>query len=371
MAVAPYEPTADAESVATTSDEGTANAEITASTGYGGRRRSVRRVVLSAISLGVAVTLIALLPRIAGIGWEALLHQFATVGPGTTALLLVLWLAGLWAYSYVLSGSLPGLSRRRALLINAAGSGVSNLMPFGGAVGVAMTFAMTARWGFRRPDVVVSTLVTGVWNTLSRFLLPAVGLGCLLVSGRVPDARLATAAGTGGVLLLGIVAAMSASLYSEAVADRLGRASNRLVLLLPERSRPAPDAIRLSLLELRRSTLAVTRTRWPRLTLGMIAYMALQGVLFIGCLHVAHAAVPVPEAVAAFALNRVLTTAVVTPGGSGISESATLVTLLHFGAAPAPAATAVLLFWFFAHVIEIPVGLLAWAGWTLTGRSRG
>ncbi|MFG1823460.1 YbhN family protein [Microbispora bryophytorum] len=343
--------------------EAEADAGAEAATGRAPRSR----VVMSLISLALAAVLISFLPHITGVTWGQLDERLVRIGWGAMAVLTGVWAAGLWAYSNVLSDSLPGLSRRRALLVNCVGSGASNMLPFGGAVGVAMTFTMMTRWGFGRRPVVASTVVTGVWNLLSRFLLPAVGLGCLLGAGYLPDRRLATAAGVGGALLIGVVVAMTAALHREAVADLLGRGLDRVVRFLPLRRKPC---LRDFLLDLRHSTIEITRTRWPRLTLGMVAYMALQCVLFIGCLRVTGAEVAVPEAVAAFAINRVLTTAVITPGGSGISESATALALIGFGVAPGAATAAVLLFWFFAHLIEIPVGWFAWSIWSLTARAR-
>ncbi|MEU8174993.1 lysylphosphatidylglycerol synthase transmembrane domain-containing protein [Microbispora hainanensis] len=340
---------------------------IAAETQVAPGRASVSRLVMSAVSLALAAVLISFLPHLTGVTWGQLDERLVRVGWGAMAVLTGVWLAGLLAYSNVVSESLPGLSRRRALLVNCVGSGASNVLPFGGAVGVAMTVAMMTRWGFGRRPVAASAVVTGVWNLLSRFLLPAVGLVCLVGAGYMPDRRLAAAAGVGGVLLIGVVVAMSAALRREAVADLLGRGLDRLARFLPLRREPC---LRDFLLDLRHSTIEITRTRWPRLTLGMVAYMALQCVLFVGCLRVTGADVAVPEAVAAFAINRVLTTAVITPGGSGISESATALALIGFGVAPGAAAAAVLLFWFFAHLIEIPVGWFAWGIWSLTTRAR-
>ncbi|NUR89756.1 MAG: flippase-like domain-containing protein [Nonomuraea sp.] len=314
-------------------------------------------MLTSALSLALALALITLLPKIAGVTWSDLYGRLSSVGWSQLAWLAALWIAGLGAYTLVLTGSLPGLTKRRALLVNCVGSGVSNLLPFGGAVGVAMTFVMTGAWGFRRQAVVVSTVVSGVWNLLARFLLPALGLACLLGSGRVPDQRLAVAAGSGGVLLVAVSAALVAALWREEAADLLGRG----LAVLPWARR---FQVRERLLDLRRSTLAVTRSGWPRMTLGMVAYLGLQAVLFVGCLRATGAQVALPEALAAFAINRVLTTAVITPGGSGISESATALVLIGFGVPAAAATAAVLLFWFFAHLIEIPVGWLAWTMWS-------
>ncbi len=94
-----------------------------------------------------------------------------------------MWLASLLAYTFVLTGSLPGLGHTQALTLNAAGSAVSNLLPFGGAAGVALTMAMTKGWGFPVGAIVASTLVSGVWNMMFRFLLPAAGILALLLSG--------------------------------------------------------------------------------------------------------------------------------------------------------------------------------------------
>ena len=50
-------------------------------------------------------------------------------------------------YSGVLTTSLPGLTHPQALVLNFAGSAVSNVVPFGGAAGVAATYTITMSWG--------------------------------------------------------------------------------------------------------------------------------------------------------------------------------------------------------------------------------
>ena len=130
-------------------------------------------------------------------------------------LMTVLWLASLWAYTFVMTSALPGLTHLQALTLNGAGSAVSNLLPFGGAAGVALTFGMTKGWGFPTRPVVVYTLVTGIWNTLSRFLLPAAGIIALLVAGRIPDHRVVSAAWGGAISILVLIAVVAAALYWE------------------------------------------------------------------------------------------------------------------------------------------------------------
>nr|BFF03154.1 hypothetical protein GCM10020241_48290 [Streptoalloteichus tenebrarius] len=284
--------------------------------------------------------------------------------------LVVLWFAGLWAYTYVLTGSLPGLTNAQALTMNAVGSAVSNLLPFGGAAGVAVTFAMAGTWGHRRRAIAISTVVSGVWNMLSRLALPAVGLLALIVSGHLPDRRLTVAAGVAVGTLVAGLGVLVAVLVSDAASRRIGGLLERCARVLPSRWRPAPGRIVDALHKTRHDTVDLMRTAWLQLSLGMLAYLGLQGVLFWWCLEATNAVVAFGPAVAAFALGRLLTTAVITPSGVGVSENGTAALLVAFGSAPGPVAAAVLLFSFFTYAIEIPFGGVAWLAW-LGARRRG
>src|SRR5437773_8065238 len=131
---------------------------------------SVASAVLAGLLLAVA------LPRIAGVGWAAIAARLGAFSTLTLLWLTILWFAGLWSYTYVLTSSLPGLTHTQALILNCAGSAVSNLLPFGGAAGVAATFTIARSWGYRRHAIAAATVVSGAWNVLSRLAWPAVGL---------------------------------------------------------------------------------------------------------------------------------------------------------------------------------------------------
>lgn len=337
---------------------------------------SPTRIALSATSLLAAGILLVALPYVVGVDWGQIGLVLGRLSIATIVWLVLLWLAGLYVYTFVMTASLPGLGHWRAFLANAAGSSVSNLLPFGGAVGVAITFAMCRSWGFRNGPVAVSTMVTGVWNILVKLLLPVIGIGALLVAGQVPDKRLGTAAVLGCGTLLGIVAAVVLALYSESAAEWLQRVLLRLAERLPKRVRGVSRRVAGSVLRLRHSTIDVLRTGWAGLTFGMVAYLIMQGLLMAGCLWAtgvlgAGTGFGLAETIAAFALNRILTTAVVTPAGTGISETGTAALLVHLGAAPAPAAAAVLIYMLLTHTLEIPLGGIAGAWWTFTCRNLG
>ena len=101
---------------------------------------------------GAAVALVALaLPRVTGARWHDIEGALSRPTPAQLAVLGVLWLVGLCVHTPALTAALPGLSHRRALLLNLSGSFVSNLLPLGGAAGTVVNWRMARTWGrFRR-----------------------------------------------------------------------------------------------------------------------------------------------------------------------------------------------------------------------------
>lgn len=328
------------------------------------------RIALSVLSLGLAATLVVFLPQVVQaltgkpVSWREIGAVFGALDAGTIALMTALWLLSLLAYTFVLTGSLPGLNNLQALTLNAAGSAVSNLLPFGGAAGVALTFAMTRGWGFGNRAIVVMTLVSGVWNTLFRFVLPAVGIIALLSAGRVPDPTVANAGWAGAVSILVLCVVVAVALYWDRAAALLGRGLDALVRLVRLRVRPSEAFQRL-----RQDTAEVVRTRWPHLSLGMTGFLVLQWAIMVACMKATGAYPGLAESVAVFALSRVLTTALVTPSGAGIMEAGVVFLLTSaFGVPAAPATAAALLFGFWTYTIEIPFGGLALGAWALLRR---
>ncbi|MCT9930882.1 YbhN family protein [Planotetraspora sp. A-T 1434] len=336
------------------------------------------QIALSTASLALAVALVVYLPQIvhaltgAKVSWHEIGREFGRLSWQTIVLMTALWLASLWAYTFVMTSALPGLTHLQALTLNAAGSAVSNLLPFGGAAGVAVTFGMTRGWGFANRPIVVYTLVTGIWNSLFRFILPAVGILGLLVAGKATNPTVAKAGWAGAVSILALVAVVAAALYWDRAAGALGRALDGLVRLAPRRFRPAEHAASAAIERLRRDTAEIIHRKWLGLSLGMISFLALQCLIMAACL-VATGSYPGPaETVAVFALSRVLTTALVTPSGAGIMEGGVAALLIGaFGQHASGATAAAILFGFWTYTIEIPWGGLALGGWALLRRRDG
>jgi uncharacterized membrane protein YbhN (UPF0104 family) len=344
--------------------------------------RGTTRLVKVGISLAVTVTLlIAVLPKAAGAPWADITGVLGQLPLLDLVGLAALWLLGLYAYTFVLTGALPGLTHRRALTLNLTGSAVANLVPFGGALGVGVNYSMSRGWGFSKQAFALYTLVSNLWVILAKLSLPALAIGVLVLTDNVAHPRLSAAAFAAMCVLIAVVATVVALLASERTAARLGRAAERLAgagLRLARRRRAVH--LEQGAVAMRRESIKVLRGAWPQLSLGMLTYSALQALLLWSCLHLLGSTLSPAQVFAGYALERVLTMVIVTPGGAGLVEVGMAALLVAFGGAPAVTAAGILLYRAFTFGIEVPIGgtgLLVWfwrrrreRRWTLPGPVR-
>ncbi len=332
-------------------------------------RPSRRRTVLQAAG-GLALALFLIvwaLPRVAHTQWTDIWVVLTRVSPQTAGLLVIGVICGLYCYTFTLTGSLPGLKHWQALIVNVAGSSVGNLLPGGGAAGLAATYTICRTWGFSRRDISTSAIVTGVWNVLSRMALPIIAIvGLAAGSSHVPHS-LRNAAIAGSITGLAVLAAFVAILVSERAALAIGRVVDWLVSpFTKRRSRPRSTSVRSLVIDLRARISGVVRHGWLSMTLGLAGYFGVYFLLFLLCMHTTGVDLYKGQLFAAYAIGRLLTAVGVTPGGLGVTESATSLALVAWGADPAEAVAATLLFSVFTHVLEVPLGALGWVAWTLS-----
>lgn len=323
-------------------------------------------------SLALAVALLIWgLPKVAGVGWNEILEPMRTLNPVALALLALLQLCALLAFTFTITGALPGINHRQALTVNLAGSLVANTLPFGGALGIGATYAICRSWGFGRGAIGISVLLGGIFATAGKVLLPMVGLAALLLQGGHINPKVRDAALFGVLTLVALLVLFVTVMVSGRAAHAVGRGLQRLaegLLKLFHRQRDL--GWEAGIAKLRDQTRDVLRTGWLQMTLGTLGYFVIYFILFWLCLHICGLVIGVGTLLAAFALGRLLTSVAVTPGGLGLVEAGSVALLVAMGADPAQAASGVLLFTIFTHIIEIPFGITAWLVW-IWGRDKG
>lgn len=318
------------------------------------------------------VLLAYVLPRALGTSLTAIGHTLAQLPLSWVVGLLVLWAAGLVVHSFVLTAAMPGLTCRRALTLNLTGSSVSNVVPFGGAAGMTLNYVMLRSWKADSASFAAFLLVTNLWDFMLKLVMPAVALLALLIDGGViaPGLRTAALIATGvlgltlAVLLIGIVSRRHAEAFTRPLVHAFA-AVRRLL-----RGRTDPHALTRRVLEARDVVAEVVRRKWWQLSAGTIGYAALQALLLAGCLaavgnHFGPAAILV-----GYAVDRILTLAMVTPGATGITEAGIAGVLIALGGDPTAVAAGVLLYRAMTYALEIPVGGAWLGGWLWTHARR-
>jgi len=331
---------------------------------------SPRRIVQSVLGLVLAVVLIVWgLPFFAHTSWAHIWDSIRVVSWWHVVAYQLLMLAGLYFYTFTLTGGLPGLTHGRALILNLCGSSVSNLLPAGGAVGLAATYAMCRSWGFTNRSTSTMAIVTGIWNVMARIALPIIAIVALWWGNSNLPTTLRDAAV--GAMITGLIVAgiLVAVIASERQAQRVGRALDRMLRPLTRRSaRAATMSVDQLVRDLRARITDVVRTGWLQMTLGMVGFFGLYFVLFGLIMRDVGVELPFGILFAAFAIGRLLTAVGITPGGLGVTESATVIALVGWGAPPAAATAGVVLFSVITHVMEVPLGGIGWLLWTVSLR---
>jgi len=330
-----------------------------------------KQVLRAVVGLALAVALLGWgFPRFAKTTWSEVFAHLQAVSWWEATTFLGLVVVGLGCYTFTFTGSLPGLSQWRAFIVNICGSSVSNLLPGGGAVGLAATYTILRSWGFSNRDVSTSAIVTGVWNTLARIALPIVAILMLWFGNDGLPRSLTSAAIAATLSGLAIFVVFVAILASEKAAQTIGRGFDRVLGPLFRRRRRTMSIDAL-VHDMRGRINGVVRTGWVQMTLGMIGFFGFYYLLFVLIMHSLDVVLPLGILFAAFAIGRLLTAVGITPGGVGVTETATVVALVGWGAPPAAAATGVILFSIFTHLMEVPLGALGWLAWSLSPRVKG
>ncbi|MGN6090444.1 MAG: hypothetical protein ACTHNT_14270, partial [Actinomycetales bacterium] len=77
--------------------------------------------IQAVVGIGIAVALIAFaLPKVTGTSWHDTAQAFERVTWWQAVGMFGLLLSAMWSYTFVLTGSLPGLTHVRALMLNLA-----------------------------------------------------------------------------------------------------------------------------------------------------------------------------------------------------------------------------------------------------------
>jgi uncharacterized protein (TIRG00374 family) len=324
----------------------------------------VRRVAEIGISLVITVVIfVAIIPKYFNVEYRDVWTKLAAVNPAALVFIVAFWLFTMWNYAGVLTASLPGLQRMQAMVLNFSGSALANVVPFGGAAGVAATYAQGMSWGFDPASITLSIIVSGVWNVFAKLGMPIIMLTILVLTGRSSQG-LGVAAVVGFAVLAVSVTGFALGFQSENIARSIGRAGeaaqNGLRRLI---RRDAKVGLADRVLEFRHRTVGLIRARGRQLTIWMVLFKVSQALLQLMCARAVGIELSWIEIFAVYTVGELLTTIPLTPSGLGVVEAGSADLLVRFGATTDAALAAVLLYRTFTYLFEIPLGGVGWLTW--------
>jgi len=319
------------------------------------------------IALGIAVvaaTFAFVLPKVADYAavWDVvqdLTWEQVVLLVGATVLNLV-------TYAPPWLAALPGISFVRAFVMTQASTASTYIAPGGAAVGIALSYGMLRRWGFRGTDVALAAAVIGVWNQFVILGFPVIALALLTLTG-AQNALLQTAALIALAIFVVGVGAFAAGLSTRRIARWLGNVAARALSRLLRLARRGPVTwTGESLVAFRDNAVRLLGRRWHVITLATLAGHATVFLLFVVCLRVlgvSSAEVTLIEAFASWSLSRLLGSIPITPGGLGLVEVGLTTMLVGFGGKNAEVVAAVLVYRTLSMVPTLILGLGAAAVW--------
>jgi putative heme transporter len=305
------------------------------------------------------------------------LPQFTSISDVWTSIRSMTWLqtatlavAALWnlaTYWFVMVATMPGLRIREAAVVTESSTAVSNTLPAGGAIGIAMSYAMYDSWGFSRSRSSVSLTVAGVWNNFAKLAMPVLAVALLAFSGGGASTSRIIAGTLGIAGLIAAVTIFALLLRSDDMARRIGLAAGRIAsLVIKPFRRPPVRGWDRATVKFRGRTLLLLRARWLPITiLTLVSHLSLFVVLLLSLrlVGVSQDQVSWVQALAVFAFARLLSAIPLTPGGLGVIEVALITGLAAAGGPRAEVAAAVLIFRALTYVLPIPVGLATYVFW--------
>jgi putative heme transporter len=327
--------------------------------------RSLRRIALGAVSLGLVVaTFVYFLPTIASYGevWSVV-KQLSWPWIGA---LLVATAINLATFAPPWQITLPRLRYIQATELTQATTALSTVVPGGAAAGMAGAFVILGRWGFAARSVTRAVTLTGLWNQFLNLSFPIVAVFLLTISGQ-QTALLATAAFV-GVAVLGIVlAGFVLVLVSDRLATDVGEVAARFANWALAKVRRGPVSWGGPSFERFRSDAGdLLERRWHVLTVASLANslsVFLVLVVSLRALDVPASQVSLVEAFAAWAFVRIIASVPITPGGIGIVELGLTGALVGFGGNNAAVVAAVLVYRFLTVVPTLVLGLVTAGTW--------
>jgi putative heme transporter len=269
-------------------------------------------------------------------------------------------------YWLVYLAALPRLRFWQSAVLIQTNSAMASVLPAGGAFAVGITYRMLGSWGFSNASITELIGVSGIWNFGVKLTMPVASVLLLLATG-VKSHPLAVAAAIGLAVCLVAGVLIGLVLWKEAIARALGRMADDVAswILRPFGKGPV-TSLEPALVDIRRQTIDVARTRWLMLTWTSIASQLAGFLVFV--LSMRFVGIPASQVslvavFAAFTFGMLAGSIPITPSGLGTADAVYIAVTAAAGASYSAAVAGDLVFRTLTYLLQIPVGGITYVIW--------
>lgn len=325
-----------------------------------------KALILGGIGLVVIVLIFwKVIPQIGS--YSDALTALESMGVLAFALVAVAVIVYLLAYGLPFRAAIQTLPFWRSEQVNQAAFAISNGVPAGGAVGLAVQYGMLTSYGVAPTAATAGITAVGIWSTFISLGFPILGVVAFVLSGGGSEYTGIALLGLG--ILIVTVIAFVAVMRSPRMAEGLGRAGNALIKPLRSRSARFADMDLVApIVKFRIDMADVLAKRWLHLTGAqvlvaftqfLVLYVALRGVQGWDKPGTSMLAV-----FAAFGISQIMLMVPITPGGLGTVDALLISILGLMGVSPGDATAADLVWRAVSYVPQIVIGIVALVSWS-------
>ncbi len=323
-----------------------------------------KSIILGIIGLAIIVFIFAKIFQ--SVNFSDVWSSLQSMGILGFAIVVVAVLVYLVAYGFPFMAAAPGLRFWRSEQINQAAFAISNGVPAGGAVGLAVQYGMLTSFGVTATASTAAITAVGIWSTFVSLGFPILGVVALSLAGGQNTYVGLGLLGLG--LLIASVVLFVLIMRSEKLAGAIGRFGNRLLTPLRHRiTRLANVDLEQPLLKFRADMYGLLKDRWAKLTLAqvmvsvtqfLILYVALRGIQ-----GWSDGGTSLIAAFAAFGISQIMLMVPITPGGVGTVDLLMITILTSLGATKADATAADVVWRAVSYLPQMLLGIVALVAW--------
>lgn len=325
-----------------------------------------KSIILGLIGLAVIIVIFwKVIPQIGSYSeaWSAL----QGMGGFAMALVVATVLAYLAVYGFPFKAATPGLGYWPSQQVNQAAFAISNGVPAGGALGLAVQFGMLSSHGVAPAAATSAITAVGIWSTFVSLGFPIMGVAAIAISGQSGSAHVATAVAGLGILIAAVVVFVLV-MRSQSLAERIGRLGNRVLAPLGRRIHRLQGVDLVGpLTSFRRSMYDLLRRRWAAITLAQVGVSVTQFlILYVALRGIEGWDKPGSSILivfGAFAISQLGLMVPITPGGLGTVDAIMIALLASFGVDSGTATAADLVWRASSYVPQVLIGIVALLSW--------